>query len=640
MSTKLKLLLEGQNQASAEVKQLTKDVAALGQTAATANQQLAGGSGAAGAKPADAAKKNAEQLAKVGDAASAANQAVSSLRATALVLGSQAFPQATNAILATTAAMEAARSTAKLTGLSFTAVLTGIAPLALAAAAAVTAIGVAWYETAKKQTEAIEAQEAATKRLTESRESLRKKLDQELSILKESGAITQRQADDVLYGKGVDPIAKVYTETAGGHRFGEVERSPVDLHAAVLRLDALRKEINREPITLFDKTQATLAAALQDGLKKDVALAEAQYKADLLDNAELRRRNQISAEQLKILDDLAQQKRDHTLADIAFQDAQEKAARIKRGEEEKQANKKSIAERIAADREAQRQVTAIQRQVGDNADNRIIADPHSGPGVVAEAQKRIEERQYEDHLDYLDKLNLSDEQYWTAAQELAKDHSAKILEIERKKAESEKQLNQQRLAATGEFLGNSAQLAKQFGREGFIAYKAFAIGQAVINTALAISNESSQGDIYSKVFRMAAIGALGAAQVAAIVAEAPPYARGGIIPGQYNGQDDRVIQVGPGEVVLNPRQAQMVGMDRIFGALEATGGRLPWNFTPPAPGKIVGFAGGGVASVAAPSGPIDIKVGLIADRQDEHEWLLMKERKVMMQNLHRWGVRR
>lgn len=65
-------------------------------------------------------------------------------------------------------------------------------------------------------------------------------------------------------------------------------------------------------------------------------------------------------------------------------------------------------------------------------------------------------------------------------------------------------------------------------------------------------------------------------------------AMGGWIPGVYDARDDVPAMLSRGEVVLNPAQAQMVGVSRINNALAATGGVLGGNH----------FARGGVVQAA------------------------------------------
>lgn len=66
-------------------------------------------------------------------------------------------------------------------------------------------------------------------------------------------------------------------------------------------------------------------------------------------------------------------------------------------------------------------------------------------------------------------------------------------------------------------------------------------------------------------------------------------AMGGFLPGTYQGRDTMTIRAAPGEVILNPSQQRMVGIDRIMSTLRRTGGVIGGD----------GFAGGGVVGGAA-----------------------------------------
>lgn len=52
----------------------------------------------------------------------------------------------------------------------------------------------------------------------------------------------------------------------------------------------------------------------------------------------------------------------------------------------------------------------------------------------------------------------------------------------------------------------------------------------------------------------------------------PGLATGGMIPGRFDGRDDVPVRVSRGEVILNPTQQRIVGIDRIMATLRATGG--------------------------------------------------------------------
>jgi seryl-tRNA synthetase len=81
-------------------------------------------------------------------------------------------------------------------------------------------------------------------------------------------------------------------------------------------------------------------------------------------------------------------------------------------------------------------------------------------------------------------------------------------------------------------------------------------------------------------------------------------ATGGWIPGRYDARDDVPALLSRGEVVLNPRQASLVGIGRINTALAATGGVIGGNR----------FARGGVA------GAYDRAVGKLGTKYQYGKW--------------------
>lgn len=105
-------------------------------------------------------------------------------------------------------------------------------------------------------------------------------------------------------------------------------------------------------------------------------------------------------------------------------------------------------------------------------------------------------------------------------------------------------INQQRLQGVSTMFGNMATVAKSFGKEGFAAYKAFAIAQATIDTARAAiaAYQATVGIPYvGPIIAPIAAGvavAAGAAQIANI--EAQSYATGGLIQGPGSGTSDDV----------------------------------------------------------------------------------------------------
>jgi hypothetical protein len=68
-------------------------------------------------------------------------------------------------------------------------------------------------------------------------------------------------------------------------------------------------------------------------------------------------------------------------------------------------------------------------------------------------------------------------------------------------------------------------------------------------------------------------------------------ATGMMIPGHFDGRDDIPVRVSRGEVILNPAQQRIIGIDRIVGALRATGGIIG--------GDGAAFARGGIVAAAS-----------------------------------------
>lgn len=67
-------------------------------------------------------------------------------------------------------------------------------------------------------------------------------------------------------------------------------------------------------------------------------------------------------------------------------------------------------------------------------------------------------------------------------------------------------------------------------------------------------------------------------------------AMGGYIPGRFDGRDDVLVRASRGEVILNPSQQRMVGIDRIVSALRATGGIVGGDGAAFRSGGIIGEA--------------------------------------------------
>lgn len=97
------------------------------------------------------------------------------------------------------------------------------------------------------------------------------------------------------------------------------------------------------------------------------------------------------------------------------------------------------------------------------------------------------------------------------------------------------------------------------------------------------------------------------------------YARGGMIPGRFDGRDDVPIRVSRGEVILNPSQQRIVGIDRIVGALRATGGIVGGDGSTFARGGYVDPFPGGTWS----GSPAAHRARALGNWQSDNAWDIM-----------------
>ncbi len=138
----------------------------------------------------------------------------------------------------------------------------------------------------------------------------------------------------------------------------------------------------------------------------------------------------------------------------------------------------------------------------------------------------------------------------------------KLTAAEKKKLKDElaanKKAAQEKATATQNILSAGFSFAKTAAGENANAQKAISIVEAGINTALAITKALATT---ANPFFAFAIGAIGAAQIAAIAA-APTFQTGGIIPGTSTTGDNVPILANSGELLLNASQ-----QDNLAGGL-------------------------------------------------------------------------
>lgn len=126
---------------------------------------------------------------------------------------------------------------------------------------------------------------------------------------------------------------------------------------------------------------------------------------------------------------------------------------------------------------------------------------------------------------------ITQEEYWEKWVKVR----GQIVDDERKIKDMEEEINRERrrnleqtLSYSAQMFGSFAELARTFGRRGFATWKAFSIAQAVVNTALMISNALAAAKPPINFILAAIAGASGAAQVATIARTQPQgFAFGG-----------------------------------------------------------------------------------------------------------------
>lgn len=155
-----------------------------------------------------------------------------------------------------------------------------------------------------------------------------------------------------------------------------------------------------------------------------------------------------------------------------------------------------------------------------------------------EARKRDVDEQITD-FEEIERLKLLITQTYAEKRKQVEIEEGKKIMLDRAHQQAaEARLRQTQLTATADMFGNMAAAAKAFGRSGFIAYKAFAIGKATIDTAqAAIGAYQSVVSIpyvgpFLAPIAAAAAAAAGAAQIATIAAQ--NFAVGGFTGGTAN----------------------------------------------------------------------------------------------------------
>jgi hypothetical protein len=191
-------------------------------------------------------------------------------------------------------------------------------------------------------------------------------------------------------------------------------------------------------------------------------------------------------------------------------------------------------------------------------------------------------------------------------------------------------------------MGSGAEAARLFGRQGFIVWKAQALAQAVVATALAVTRALAEGGPYAGPFLAAAVAAAGAVQIATIATTEPGYELGGYTgPG---GKDQVAGFVHRGEYVFPKQSVDVLGRDFFqrlhnysLGGMSSPISALPSYVTAASP-ALPGYSGGGL--VTAPSAAArNVSIGFVEGRQDRRRWQERSNTRIMAAELARRGNR-
>lgn len=234
---------------------------------------------------------------------------------------------------------------------------------------------------------------------------------------------------------------------------------------------------------------------------------------------------------------------------------------------------------------------------------------------------------YDREIEHVKALNLSLEEQQrlieeiNAARDREKDDVAAKAQTAVAKAESQKrlQIQQGEMAATASILGSMANTARLFGRQGFAAWKAFSIAQAVVAGALATVKALAEVPYPANIVAAAAAAAAAAVQIATIASAQPSgYAEGG-----YTGDGGKYEYAGPvhkGEFVIPADKTA-----RYRPLLEAIHRGTELNFDVPDEARPMNLraidfpqspSGAGVSSSKT-----EVAVGFFDDRQGLRQFL-------------------
>lgn len=245
----------------------------------------------------------------------------------------------------------------------------------------------------------------------------------------------------------------------------------------------------------------------------------------------------------------------------AAADAEYLAARTRIAEEE--AKKQAEIDSRQAEQNAERMAREAQQQ-SDMLARRVEMIQQSLM-TEQELETAAYEKRMEDLAAFYEGKTELDAEYREWTERAQEDHTQRMEEINRRLAEKEEQIRMGTWQATASLFGSLSQLAAQFGDKNLVAAKAFGIAEAVINTAVGITEALKLPPPLGWA-QAAAVAAAGAAQIATIASARPNSARtptvsgGGGYGGGYSAGGGPAVQTPKNDNALpNTAYLQITG---------------------------------------------------------------------------------
>jgi len=220
-----------------------------------------------------------------------------------------------------------------------------------------------------------------------------------------------------------------------------------------------------------------------------------------------------------------------------FRGAEEQIGRIRKGSKETQ--KEIVQSGLALGAQLAGQLSGAIGAVMDGLTDRIerLQAQHR---EIIEQSRNLE-------LDYLSEL----EQATLAGDERKAAAAAKNLEmIEEERNRKIKAIEEEEMRR------------KKAAKAVFAVQKALSIAEVAFNTAIGITSAFALTNPILIAIQTAAVASIGAAQIASILAQPPPFHRGGYVEGGL-ASDEKLIRARAGEYVLNPAATAQIGKQNL-----------------------------------------------------------------------------